>query len=250
MFKRFHDTEKWKLPWYRKLTTGEKAAWDYVTSNCDNVGVWVPDYELADFSIGDAIDWAKFAESCNGNIVILKNGKWWIVDFCKFQYSELDEKSTSKPIISYVKLLKSHGLWESYLENQRVIEGFGKVIDTAQDKEKDKEQDKEQDKDIDKDSTPKETKHVYGKERNVKLTDRQYNHFKDKYGESNANEMIEELGRYKALHGKTYKRDDIAIENWVAKKVMDRVKSTTTPNLPPPTKEFMDNYESNYGSHT
>jgi hypothetical protein len=26
-----------------KLTTGDKAAWDYVTSNCDNVGVWVPD---------------------------------------------------------------------------------------------------------------------------------------------------------------------------------------------------------------
>jgi hypothetical protein len=72
----------------------------------------------------------------------------------------------------------------------------------------------------------------------VKLTENQYNNFKDKYGESNANEMIEELGRYKALHGKTYKRDDIAIENWVAKKVMDRVKSTTTPTLPPPLKSL------------
>jgi hypothetical protein len=236
MFKRFHDAEKWDRPWYRKLSPVHKCFFDYITSKCDNVGVWIPDFETAEYFIGGAIDVEGFLVSVNGNIHILDNGKWWIVDFCRFQYPELVESSMSTPIKSYISLLKKHNLWEAYC----------KGTSTLQDKDKDKDKDKEQDKD----STPKETKHVYGKERNVKLTENQYNNFKDKYGESNANEMIEELGRYKALHGKTYKRDDIAIENWVAKKVMDRVKSTTTPNLPPPTKEFMDNYESNYGSHT
>jgi hypothetical protein len=94
------------------------------------------------------------------------------------------------------------------------------------------------------------TRHVYGKERNVKLTDDQFKHILDTYGQSNAMAMIDELSEYKAMTGRKYQRDDLAISKWVAKKVMDRVNLSKTKDLPPPPKEFLDNYESNYGSHT
>ena len=65
-------------------------------------------------------------------IYLFKNNrKWWIVDFCNFQYGDLHEDSTSKPIQSYISLLKKHGLWKEYL----------KGIDTLKEKEKEKDKD-------------------------------------------------------------------------------------------------------------
>jgi hypothetical protein len=219
MFKRFHDTEKWKLPWYRKLSTAEKCAWDYITSNCDNVGVWVPDFEMAEYCIGGAIDWENFAVKCNGNIAILNNGKWWLVDFCKFQYSELSEDSNSKPIISYVKLLKMHGLWTLYNENQRVSIGYTYGIHTVQDKDKDKDKDKEQEG-VDK-------KSKYGPESNVTLTDSEYQKLREEYGKTRLDAMLSELSYYKLSSGKKYKSDYGAIRKWVADKVIKSTPKTT-----------------------
>jgi len=142
MFKRFHDTEKWKRPWYRKLSPAYKCFFDYITSECDNVGVWIPDIETAEYFIGEPISPVVFLKSVNENIKIMDNGKWWIVDFCRFQYVQLDERSTSNCIKSYINLLKSHGLWALYLEN---IQPLNKPISELQDK--DKEKDKEKDKD-------------------------------------------------------------------------------------------------------
>lgn len=146
MFKRFFDCDKWDKPWYRDLTPGEKCAWEYITSKCDNVGVWIPDYKGADFAIGENIDWDGFIAKCNGNIEIMANGKWWIVDFCRFQHKDLAEGSKSKPIMSYIELLKSHGLWELF--NQKTIPlaypmdtlsiGYGKGMDSLQGKGKGK----------------------------------------------------------------------------------------------------------------
>jgi len=50
--KRFTETEKWRDPWFRKLSAGAKLAFLYIIDNCDNAGVWTADKELADFSIG------------------------------------------------------------------------------------------------------------------------------------------------------------------------------------------------------
>ena len=144
MFKRFNDTDRWKKPWYRKLTPAEKCAWEYITSECDNVGVWEADTDTADFIIGEAIDWQAFGVKCNGNIHIMPNGKWWLVDFCKFQYPKLEEHTTSRPLLSYIALLKNHGLWEAYLKGIHTLSiPLPNPIDTLQDKDKDKEQDKD-----------------------------------------------------------------------------------------------------------
>lgn len=144
MFKRFHDTDKWKRPWYRKLSPAYKCFFDYITSECDNVGVWIPDFETAEYFIGGELDIDLFLKSVNENIKIMDNGKWWIVDFCRFQYVQLDERSTSNCIKSYINLLKSHGLWELYLEN---IQPLNKPTCRLQDKDKEKDKDKDKDKD-------------------------------------------------------------------------------------------------------
>lgn len=117
MSKRFYDTELWKKPWFRKLSPCEKAAWSYINANCDTVGVWVPDYEAAEFYIGDSLDWESFIDKCNDNITVLDNNKWWLCEFCSFQYGELSEES--RPHQSYIKLLKQHGLYELIGSNEK-----------------------------------------------------------------------------------------------------------------------------------
>ena len=144
MPKRFADTELWTKPWYRKLSPTEKCAFNYIAARCDNVGVWYPDFELANFIIGQEVDWDTLVKNCNGNIEILKNDKWFLSDFCDFQYGELSE--TCKPHQSYIKLLKKHELYE------RVPKGYRKGIDTHKDKEKEKDKELEKEKDKEKDN--------------------------------------------------------------------------------------------------
>jgi hypothetical protein len=140
MSKRFTDKDIWKKKWFRKLTPAEKCAWRYITDMCDNVGVWDVDTELAEIFIGEEIDWKEFREKTNGNIVVLQNEKWWLVDFVTFQYGELHEDVNDKARQSYINLLKKHGLWEQYLG---VSKGLNRGLQGPQEKEKDKEKDKE-----------------------------------------------------------------------------------------------------------
>lgn len=126
----------WKKPWFRELSPAEKAAWFYIKDECDNVGVWCPDFKLAEFQIGESIDWDSLPSKTNGNIEVLENGKWFLVDFVEFQYGGLKDDPKNKPHQSYLKLLQSHGLLH------RVSIDYGKGINTHKDKDKDKDRKK------------------------------------------------------------------------------------------------------------
>lgn len=112
MAKRFIDTSIWNKQWYRKLGAAEKVAWLYLLTSCDAVGVWDADLELAEFSIGSKVDWEALRTAANGNIEVLDNGKWWVVDFCKYQHGDLMSHKNSAPIRCYLSLLSKHGLIE------------------------------------------------------------------------------------------------------------------------------------------
>ena len=121
--KRLHDASIWDKPWFRKLAPIDKCAFGFIKDKCDNVGVWVPDFESAEFFIGAEVDWEALPEKLNGNIRILDNGKWFLVDFCEFQHKDLISGSTSNACKSYVSLLLKHDLLQGFMEK---YEGFAK----------------------------------------------------------------------------------------------------------------------------
>ena len=134
MSKRFTDTTIWSKEWFMELTPVEKCAIFYIKDACDNVGVWKPNLKLAEFQIGEAVGWAELLEKCNDNISVLPDGKWWLIDFVEFQYGEL--KESCKPHLSYISLLKKHGL----------LKGYRKGINTHKEKDKDKDIEKDKEK--------------------------------------------------------------------------------------------------------
>ena len=123
--KRLADTGVWAKPWFRKLDPTEKLAWFYLLANCDNVGVWDGDRELAEFCLGCPVNWDSLLSDCNGNIEALPNGKWWFVDYCCFQHGDLFSRKESKVLTSYLLLLEKHGLTE------RVKKQFGNSSETV-----------------------------------------------------------------------------------------------------------------------
>lgn len=141
MKKRLTDTEIWDKPWFRKLSLADKLAFIFIKDKCDNVGVWIPDMEIANIYIGTEVDWKKLPDRCNGNIQILDNGKWWIPDFTDFQWGYLDEEKeeerNNKARKSYIRLLKKHGLWNEYLKQyERSTRGLEGVSKTPNNKNK------------------------------------------------------------------------------------------------------------------
>lgn len=135
MAKRLIDTSIWtQNKWFRKLKPEYKLLWIYLFCNCDAVGVWEEDFELASFIVGFDFDKVKANEAFEGKIKWINGKKLWIIDFCNFQYGELKEENiTNKPHQSYIALLKKHSLWIDYT----------KTIHSH--KEKDKEKEKEKD---------------------------------------------------------------------------------------------------------
>lgn len=134
MAKRFTDTDKFDKRWYRTLPVAFKVAWDYLYHKCNHAGIISLDRELANFQIGEDIDWDDFIARCEGRVIQLASGKLFLADFIAFQYGELsDDCKPHKPVI---KELKKHGL----------LKGYPKGIDTLKEKEKEQEQEKEQEK--------------------------------------------------------------------------------------------------------
>ncbi len=144
--KRFTDTDKWRDPWFRKLSAGAKLAFLFIVDNCDNAGVWDADMELANFSIGMEIPWEKVRESLGERLEVLKSGKWHLKKFVNFQCGELSEEC--KPHAAVIRLLNKHGI-------QRVSKGYPKGMNTL--KEKDQDKDKERDEDQEGDARGEES---------------------------------------------------------------------------------------------
>ena len=149
MVKRFCDTDIWNKEWFLKLPLLQRSLFLYIKDNCDCAGVYEPNYMMLSFIMNQSIkedDILKINETKKQ--IELINGKFFITDFCKFQYGEL--KPSCKPHIKVIETLKKHGLFE------RVSKGYRKGIDTLEEKEEDKEKEKEEEKDKEEDRNKKE----------------------------------------------------------------------------------------------
>jgi hypothetical protein len=106
--KRFTETDKWRDAWFRKLSPRSKLAFLYVVDNCDAAGVWDPDSDLANFTIGEVVDWDVVFSDMGERVEKLKDGKWHLTRFVEFQCGELVPEC--RPHAKIISLLKSHGI--------------------------------------------------------------------------------------------------------------------------------------------
>lgn len=215
MSKRFHDTTKYQRPWFRDLTPAEKCAWDYISCTCDNVGVWVPDFRGAEFNIGDKIEWDKLPAKVHGNIRILENGKWWLIDFVSYQYGSLIENN--RVHISYANLLRKHGLYDFYrsMENGE-NKGLDSIIDDANNKTikgKGKGQDK------------REKYTDYGIAASVYLSDDEMAKLKSKYDKIYIDQYVKKISLWEPKDGKRPKNDYMTILRWLDKDKIPMIQS-------------------------
>lgn len=140
MAKRFTDTDKWtKNKWFRKLPKDVKLFWLFICDNSDCVGVWEEDIEFVCDTVGIKAKKEDLLDHLKGQIQIIQNGKkWWIKNFCFFQYGQLKEENIkNKPHLKYISELKKHRLWIDYV----------KTIDSLEEEEEDKEEDMEMEED-------------------------------------------------------------------------------------------------------
>jgi hypothetical protein len=191
MAKRFIDTSLWtQNKWFRKLKPKHKLFWVYLICNCDTVGVWEEDFELASYIIGEEFSKSEIDEIFAEKIKWFCGKKLWIVDFCNFQYGPLiEENKNNKPHQSYINLLKKHSLWIEY----------EKSFKRLKDKDKEKDMDKEKDfigKIIDCFIEEHGSYEIItlGKER--EMAGKILNLYKKKYPDSNSDETLNGLRQY------------------------------------------------------
>ena len=172
MAKRLIETTIWtQNKWFRKLKPQHKLLWVYLFCNCDSVGVWEEDLELASFIIGFEFTRPEIDEIFTEKIKWISDRKLWLIDFCNFQYGVLKEENlTNKPHQSYISLLKKHSLWIDYTKTMHSL------------KEKEKDTDKEKDKEIDKDK--EKEKKVEKKQINI-----EFGNFWECYDKKNGNKL-------------------------------------------------------------
>ena len=136
MKKIFTDSDIYEDVWFRDLPPEYKLLWEYICRRCQ-YGIWKPDFKLAEFMIGGKLDEQMALELLNNGkdrIEVLKNGCWFVIDFCQFQYGGLQPQCAQhKHALKFFK--------EKYPELlSRVGPRVGpRVKDQDQDQDKDKE---------------------------------------------------------------------------------------------------------------
>jgi len=211
--KRFIDTGIWlKNKWFRKLKPKYKLFWFYLVSNCDSVGVWEEDIELASYAIQYDYASEEVLKVFGHKIKLFKNNeKWWIKDFVNFQYGILQENEKNKPHTSYINLLKKHRL---YIEYKKTIHSL---------KEKEKEKDKEKDKKKIKIKKKKPTRKKFGEYKHVMLTKRQYLNLLKRWGKAKLKHMIKKVDEGVQMKGYVYKDYNLVLQKWAKKESVPSV---------------------------
>lgn len=96
MAKRFTDTNKWREPFFRKLSDKAKLAWIYLCDECDMAGVLKIDWDLASFQLGFKVNAETLSRWFPHKIHFLSSDKIVILTFFKFQYGESKNSWSAK----------------------------------------------------------------------------------------------------------------------------------------------------------
>ena len=136
MGKRFTATEKWRDPWFRRLSVPAKLLWIYILDECDAAGVWKVDVELAGLLIGYTYPMDTVLDTFKDRIHIIDDGnKWFVSKFIEFQYGSLSKKSP--PHLHVISLLTRHGI-----NSKPYLKGIHTLKEEEEEKDKEKEEEK------------------------------------------------------------------------------------------------------------
>lgn len=154
MAKRFTDSLKYKKKFFRELPGPYKLLWDFLYHDCDNCGIWIVDFEIAQKYVGKdmPIDQAtalKLFNTDEERIIEIDGGeKWFLPGYIEFQYVQLSDKNRAHiPVISALKkfdlINPDYSLIKKIKEDISPLQGAKdkakekeKVMDMAKDKEK------------------------------------------------------------------------------------------------------------------
>ena len=139
--KRFIESELFERPDFVSARSKIKILTIFLFTKCDCIGIFRMAIPLINVYLGEQIT-EKDVLSVPIKIEKLKDGVFWLVDFCQFQYGELTE--TCRPHLKYIKLLKENDLF------LRVSKGYPKGIHTLQEQEQEEDKEKEEEKEKDK----------------------------------------------------------------------------------------------------
>ena len=138
--KRFVETNRWRDPWFRRLSPAAKLLWGYLTDNCDCVGLIDLDLEAATFDIGLPIQEKHLAE-LGSRTQRTVEGKIFLRRFIEFQYGTLSEGCPAhKPVL---KLVHLRHLTLTPIGYQYPSDSLSLGYQYSTGKDKDKEKDKE-----------------------------------------------------------------------------------------------------------
>lgn len=152
MAKRFTDTNKYKKPFIRCLKGAYKLFWDFLYHDCDHAGIWIVDFEIAQFYIGldmpvNKKEALRFFNESEQRIVELDGGKkWFIPSFIEFQYGELRENNRAH--VNVISVLKKYNLIDENFNIKIEREGASKPLTRPLQGAKEQEQEQEKEKDI------------------------------------------------------------------------------------------------------
>lgn len=115
--KRFTNTDKWKSPSFRQLSTKNKLLLLLIMDECDNAGAFYLDIERFSFIIGEPFTLEEVKTALGDRALYLEGNKAILKNFVRFQCGgELRE--TVKPHQAIINLLKSHRVYDKYLSQE------------------------------------------------------------------------------------------------------------------------------------
>lgn len=141
MAKRFTDTDKYKKPFFRSLKAPYKLLWDYLYHDCDNCGIWIVDFDVAQIYLGadmkvNKAEALRCFNSDETRIIEIDGGKkWFIPSFITFQYGQLTETN------------RAHTKVISTLRRLELIDETLKVLPSPLQAPKEEEEGKEEEQD-------------------------------------------------------------------------------------------------------
>lgn len=146
MAKRFIDSNLFRKDFVKSQKVEHKLFYLYYLCECDHYGIWNVEIDVASVRLGVKLDTDELIQLLHNKIIVIDNGtKWFMPEFIKFQYGDLNPKH--KLHASIIKELKKRKLMQHLTVKQHLVNTDNSV------KDKDKDMDMDMHKDMDKEST-------------------------------------------------------------------------------------------------